>query len=715
MKKYVIQTVFCFKLIVLFASLVLPNFIFSQNWENLVPNYSFEKHNFNNWNAGLSCTNDPLQGTTNSNYYNYMEEYWSVVENWTLPLKRKFCINFHQPPVPTADLYNVSCYGSNKSRSGDTWGHTKDDGEYLIVSTKNWLESNKTYYIEVFHSGTGTNDRVVAYKNQPVACKYNKDLIDYHANIEHNILLNIYSTNTSGWTRFRGYFSPSGDKKWLSFGGSGEWDDLRIYEVQPNKCRDNWYFDNTVFNYPMEVFQASNNIYIGNGVDPENGTNHIAGDVIQYASSSVVLKAGNQIIIDHGTFIEGDQTKVFEISPEPCGDNLCPDELEFENQILCSEATKQIGTEANEWGTTVHWSPSTYLDNTNISNPTFTSPGGNGAIKYTVKVTYHCDDSEGTHTDTHHVLVQYTDVTDPSANVSANNTQWDDYNFGTDLNFSDGVTEFKIEVNSSPGYSKTFYKGKDYSCCSFHWDLPDAWRWSSCADDKVKITAINKCSGQQNIISLDWDKTTTPFSMPSSFPNVITPNGDNVNDYLCFNTESADYYYIITWNRWGNIITKETGNVKSAHFCSFSNLGFLSDGVYFYFIRLYDECGNQGMGSNFLHIIHGNSNLPPQDPSRSERNPEFSMDPLLFSSRGDSSKIAANNVVLVPNPATQIVTINGIDKISYVEIMDGKGKLVIRQSVSNNNQFNVENLASGIYFVRILNPEKPIVKKLVVL
>ncbi len=699
---------------------------YAQSWKNLVPNYSFEHHDLSNWNACLNCTDDPQGCGEWLHHYEYMENYWSVVDNWTLPLQRGWCSSIWAAPVPTADLYHVSCNPFNNARSGETWGHTIEDGEYLIVKTKNELKSNKTYYIEIFQNGGGENNRVVAYNNQPVACKYNKKLIEYNANSNHNVLLKFDGAN-SGWTRVRGYFSPTSLKKWLSFGRNGDWDDLRIYEVQPNKCRENWYFDNTVFNYPMEVFQASNNIYIGNGVDPENGTNHIAGNVIQYASSSVILKAGNQIIIDHGTFIEGDSTKVFEISPEPCSDNLCPDELEFENQILCSEATKQIGTEGNEWGTNVHWSPSTYLDNPNSANPTFTSPGGEGAITYTIEVEYTCDASEvrfdpenpltltNSYTKTHKVVVQYTNSADPTATIAANNTQWDDYNFSTDLNFSDGVTEIKIEVNASPGYSKTFYKGIDYSCCDFYWELPSAWKWSSCADDIVKITAKNKCSGEETVLNLPWNKTNTPFSMPTSYPNVLTLYSYEVGEYLCFDVPSADYYEIEIIGRWHNSIYHVSGYVEGSPYCFYPvTLENKSDGTYFYTISFSDQCGRSGEHEQFFHLYHGNSNLPPHDPLASERNPELSKDSTLFLSRGDSSKIVPNNVTLVPNPAKKTVHITGMQQAFNIEIKDDKGKLVYQQRTSSN-LINVENFAAGVYYVRIFNQRESFVKKLVVL
>lgn len=691
------------KKILLLTYMYLGSFfiVFSQ-WQNQIPNYSFENHDLTGWNAqASSCTNFPSFGS-----YSDQEDYWSVIEEWTLPLKRDICLPGDGWMVPTADLYHTSCRPTNDSRSGQTWGHTSGDteGEYLIVPTKNFqnggLKPSKKYFIEVFHKGSEENLDVIAYANQPVACSYNKRLQFYNANSEHDFLLLFDASSTQNWTRYRNYFSVSSDKKWLSFGGTGLWDDLRIYEVQNNKCRENWYFDNTVFNYPMEVFQASNNIYVGNGVDPENGVNHIPGDVFQYANSEVILRAGNQVIIDQGSFAQESGAKLLVIENTPCGDDLCPDELEFENEILCNEPSTVIGTEGNDWGTSVQWSPSTYLDDPNVANPTFTSPGGVGSITYEVEVTYVCDASEiipnpdqpfsfsNTYTETHEVVVQYTNITDPTATISANIIQDDAYNFEADLNFSEGVTEITIEVSSSSGagYSQTFYLGEDYSCCNFNWELPGAWFWSSCEDDLVTITAKNRCSDEETVIELPWNKSEVPFSMPSSYPNVVTANNDGSNDQLCFDIESADYFEIIILNRWGNPIVDYSGPVTESPLCIDAPLDELTSGTYFYVITFGDDCGNEGTHDQFFHLI-------------TEKNKNSSSETKALDDSKSPREFLETNIILSPNPTTSTLNISGSIEVSNIEIVDKNGRSVMSAEVKNK-QINVEALESGTYYCK---------------
>ena len=291
------------QLLLLFRFLI-GTLIYGQNGGSFVPNYSFE--DVDNGYPSPSTT-----GFIPPNFnYNKIIEYWSHCNVWTHTLKPSFCW-FTFPPVNTPDLLGTQLgLPANKynPRTGDFWGHTSN--EILIAPTKYYqeggLNSQKYYFLEFFYKGkiNDHNKYVVGYSKQPKYCGYTKNNKPYHktnklkkgAELIYNGFTD-YNPDGNGWIRHRGYFSLFQNKKWISVGEVGEFDDLRIYEVQPNKCRTNWYFDNTVFNYPMEVFQVSGKVYLRNGVDPENGSNHILGNVIQYANSKVVLRGGNRFKI----------------------------------------------------------------------------------------------------------------------------------------------------------------------------------------------------------------------------------------------------------------------------------------------------------------------------------------------------------------------------------------------------------------------------------
>ncbi len=67
--------------------------------------------------------------------------------------------------------------------------------------------------------------------------------------------------------------------------------------------------------------------------------------------------------------------------------------------------------------------------------------------------------------------------------------------------------------------------------------------------------------------------------------------------------------------------------------------------------------------------------------------------------------LQSHQVQVIPNPATDYISLEGIESASVVSIYDAGGKLVILKKVntSGDNTINVEALLSGIYFIKTQN------------
>ncbi|MFA4853011.1 MAG: gliding motility-associated C-terminal domain-containing protein, partial [Bacteroidales bacterium] len=74
-------------------------------------------------------------------------------------------------------------------------------------------------------------------------------------------------------------------------------------------------------------------------------------------------------------------------------------------------------------------------------------------------------------------------------------------------------------------------------------------------------------------------------------PNIITPNGDNLND--CFKLKTAqdfeDCYSLTVYNRWGKKVFKKDATHKCWDGKNQSNGKDLSEGVYYYIITIGDK------------------------------------------------------------------------------------------------------------------------------
>ena len=81
------------------------------------------------------------------------------------------------------------------------------------------------------------------------------------------------------------------------------------------------------------------------------------------------------------------------------------------------------------------------------------------------------------------------------------------------------------------------------------------------------------------------------------------------------------------------------------------------------------------------------------------------------------SELENNDWTIFPNPSNSDATIKwNNNKVDEIFITDTNGKLISKKSVLDVNQFQVENLESGIYFVNLyIQNEQIASKKLIVL
>jgi gliding motility-associated-like protein len=106
--------------------------------------------------------------------------------------------------------------------------------------------------------------------------------------------------------------------------------------------------------------------------------------------------------------------------------------------------------------------------------------------------------------------------------------------------------------------------------------------------------------GCQSVVS------TSPVSIQNlngfddfEFPNVITPNGDGVNDSLNINDyfKTCQEYTLVLYNRWGQVIFEQSIGTPSFAGKTKDDAD-LVEGVYFYTLTFGEERKN-----GFLHII----------------------------------------------------------------------------------------------------------------
>ena len=126
-------------------------------------------------------------------------------------------------------------------------------------------------------------------------------------------------------------------------------------------------------------------------------------------------------------------------------------------------------------------------------------------------------------------------------------------------------------------------------------------------DHNVRLTVTDSYNCSYDTIQTVFvEEGVTPGAF--EIPNVITPNGDGVNDYLELSAlmETCLDYKILILNRWGNVVYEMQGNLNA--FSGKDKGGKeLADGVYFYTIESdMIDCKSpeyKGFCSGIIHIV----------------------------------------------------------------------------------------------------------------
>jgi len=79
------------------------------------------------------------------------------------------------------------------------------------------------------------------------------------------------------------------------------------------------------------------------------------------------------------------------------------------------------------------------------------------------------------------------------------------------------------------------------------------------------------------------------------------------------------------------------------------------------------------------------------------------------------SEHASSEIMIYPNPANEMVYVSANSKIQQIELINHEGRVVKQQNVNSNQvTFNVSDVASGIYGIRITSPNQLTTKKIVI-
>lgn len=284
----------------------------------------------------------------------------------------------------------------------------------------------------------------------------------------------------------------------------------------------------------------------------------------------------------------------------------------------------------------------------------------------------------------------------PTPSISITNLVSTDFDFHFDLPVNEHYEYVIIETwNESMNQlicSETYTHCKNPIINStFHYNVRNCLGscLNQCRNYKVKITLKNYCNPHEVVHTIDWNKSSTTFSMPSSYPNIITLNGDGVNDVLCFTPVAADYYEIVVVDRWGITMLEQSGCVDSDPVCLWYPPSNIKDGTYFYTITFGNQCGQSDTQHSFVEVRNTlqKSGINPQSEE----------------SVPSDGNLTGKKVYVYPNPTDNQAIVLANDFILKIELLDNNGKIIFEEKNSGTYTYNLtlKDMINGLYTLKI--------------
>lgn len=188
-------------------------------------------------------------------------------------------------------------------------------------------------------------------------------------------------------------------------------------------------------------------------------------------------------------------------------------------------------------------------------------------------------------------------------------------------------------------------------------------------------------------------------------PNVFTPNGDGINDNLCYPVSNATYYDFKAYNRWGNLIHSSSGNVSGDYVCVWDGAEACDGCYYAVIITFSNEC-NEVSEAYSIMVFTGES--------KSTVNKSDEQDNMLLNITQEPQIFDFN---MFPNPTDGkfTVKVTSTDLPYTIDVFNSIGVLIYKVSETNLQEIAIsEQLTSGVYYVRVNNGKNLITKKIIV-
>lgn len=653
-------------------------------------------------------------------------EYWDNMPYWELPKAMPWPTCWLGWPASTDIWYN------NKVSPDHSIRCLK--GEYAVGSLTHNTVQGGLYYIEEYYKGSPGGEFAVLATNRPKQCGYNA--LNFQGNTGPWINMDPTSQTyvespSSVWVRSNGMFVANGAYDRIVFGtttnggngnsngASGYIDDVKLIYLGPGGfCPQNRYLQNATFTSEEFTLTASEYIYVGDDVNPDQSV--AQGTVTIEGTAQITCRAGINVIIeptDQEVYIDpscanGDCGLYAYIGPCYCDPLLVNAGPDIDRcDIVNSGGSIQLGS-APQPGVTYEWTsvPPTgiqFLSDPNIANPIFTpTTGYDSHYEFYVTATNLCLESA-----TDGMDASYIRVVDNTPDIDVEFNVDNIFYVSADITPEPNTYEIVVEHWNANGtalhHINTLIAGTHFQeNVPFTFTVPE--QLHGCTGHKIVVKARNECSNVWDTHEYFHPIVHTGPGVHSILNSVLTPNGDGINDAIMLEHNSGYHFYeLYVWDASQQQSGPNDPNLYHSYGVPGPSPMVLWDGTghnnyVTYFFRLYlMECFQPPIEiTGFWTLLAGSGRL--EDPNASDLTSEGN-----DAMRNITARITGEEegplLHIVPNPNNGQFVI-ACDEMAVVEVYNAMGSLVDSFSPSNST-LTISGLSQGVYLVRAFDKE----------
>lgn len=188
-------------------------------------------------------------------------------------------------------------------------------------------------------------------------------------------------------------------------------------------------------------------------------------------------------------------------------------------------------------------------------------------------------------------------------------------------------------------------------------------------------------------------------------PNVFTPNGDGINDELCYVVSGYNRYdVIIKRSGYSGTVFQSSGHITGNIACIWNGNNSINGATYEVETTFYSDC--LGTSKYLKSYINVWKSINIDEPEYLE---EITTDNVEITEM-------PNEIKIYPNPAQEYITIEyPYENNPLIYIVDESGKVVYTKHNVDKGDFNVNisNYAKGLYVIKIVNDNEVFVRKII--